>query len=259
VYVVATEAGEAIALERAAGQIAWRKPLPAPVSRPVTASGSSAVFAPADGSLVCLDGSTGEPRWSAPERTVAPGATPFLLAGGDLAWIEPRGALRAAEIESGTAVQRPPVSAVLRGTPVAGGDDRIWAFAEDESLRVLSASSGTMLRRLAAPRAYLDLLPELDGDRAYFTSQDGSVHGVRADGEVVLRRRLDQPAPGGVTVVNGRVYAGCTGGEQHVLDAPSGEELWRFDAGSRIVARPLVADGTIYVATVAGKLFALAE
>jgi outer membrane protein assembly factor BamB len=230
----------------------------AAVQRPVVADGTSVVVAPTDGSIDSLDVATGEPRWTLPERSVATGA-PVLLPTGDLAWIDPRGAVRVCAMANGRPVQRPPVTAILRGTPAAGDDDRLWAFAEDESLRLLSASAGTVLRRFPAPRAFLDVPPVAAGDRAYFASQDGTVYAVRADGEVVLRKRLDQAVPAGVAVANGRIYAGCAAGTLHVLDATSGEELWRFDAGARITARPVIAGGTVYVVTAGGSVFALEE
>ncbi|MCE9637485.1 MAG: PQQ-binding-like beta-propeller repeat protein [Planctomycetes bacterium] len=260
--IVATASGELAALRRGTGEIAWRHAVcetgGVSVERPVLVAGDVLVVAPSDGSIVALEAATGNQRWAAPPRTLGAGSA-MLLPSGQIGWIDVRGMLHAAAADTGAATARAATGAVLRGTPAGAAEDRLWALAEDDSLRLLTASAGTALRRFPVPRAFLDVQPATAGDIAYVVSQDGTVAALRASGDTVFRKRLDQPAPSGATVADGRVYLGGAAGRVSVLDAATGEESWRFDAGSRVTARPLVAGGTILVATAAGRLFALQE
>lgn len=256
--VVATASGEAVALDPRTGEARWRQDVGAGVERPTASIHGTVVVAPVDGSITAISPEDGTIRWQAPPKTLVTGA-PVPLLGSRLAWIDARGILQAADPVTGRTDQRPAITAVLRGTPAPGADDRIWAFAEDESLRLVGAESNAALRRFPVPRAFLDVQPCVEGDTAYVTSQDGSIAAFKANGETVFRRRLEQTTPHGVTVSSGHVYCGGAGGRLTVLDAATGDELWRFEAGARISSRPSIQDGTVFVATGRGELFALEQ
>lgn len=255
--VVGTASGEGVGVNAATGAVVWRSAAGQAIER-VTASAGTVLLGSADGSAAALAHADGAPRWRAPTKTLASGSPiPFL--GRQFVWIDARGTLQACDAVSGKVEPRTPPAAVLRGTPAPATDDRLWAFAEDDSLRLVAADSGTALRRFPVPRGFTEPQPAIAGDAAYVSAHDGNVAGFRAGGETLFRKRLEQPAPLGVTVAGGRVYAGGAGGRLSVLDATTGEEIWRFDAGARISSRPTVADGTVYVATSRGELIALQE
>jgi outer membrane protein assembly factor BamB/Tol biopolymer transport system component len=58
-------------------------------------------------------------------------------------------------------------------------------------------------------------------------------------------------------VVDGSVYIGSDDGSLYALDAADGTERWRFAAGSAVSSSPAVTDGTVYVGSADGTLFAL--
>jgi outer membrane protein assembly factor BamB len=71
--------------------------------------------------------------------------------------------------------------------------------------------------------------------------------------------KLDEPPSAPPTYSKGRLYVPGQKGHVHVLDATTGEILWRFDAKARVTAAPVIDNGTIYVVTAAGTLIAVQE
>ncbi|MEJ7763677.1 MAG: PQQ-binding-like beta-propeller repeat protein, partial [Thermomicrobiales bacterium] len=59
------------------------------------------------------------------------------------------------------------------------------------------------------------------------------------------------------TVVDGTVYVGSKDGNLYALDAVSGEERWRFPTGGAIVTAPAVSGGRVYVSSFSGVLHAV--
>ena len=53
------------------------------------------------------------------------------------------------------------------------------------------------------------------------------------------------------------VYAGLADNKVYALNAATGRELWRFDAGDAMEASPTVADGRLYVSTLDQVLYSL--
>jgi outer membrane protein assembly factor BamB len=53
---------------------------------------------------------------------------------------------------------------------------------------------------------------------------------------------------------NGAVYVGSYDNSLYAIDAGTGEELWGYDAGDRILTSPAVAGGHVYVTSNDGTL-----
>ena len=62
----------------------------------------------------------------------------------------------------------------------------------------------------------------------------------------------------GVSVAGGVVYAAADDGIIRALDAANGDLLWSFDARSQVAHPPIIANGMVYVATMAGRMYAFA-
>lgn len=58
-------------------------------------------------------------------------------------------------------------------------------------------------------------------------------------------------------VRDGRVYVGANDGRFYALDAHSGKELWRFDAGSEILSSAAMVKNTIVFGSASGKMYGL--
>ncbi|WP_415378544.1 PQQ-binding-like beta-propeller repeat protein [Halosimplex sp. TS25] len=58
-------------------------------------------------------------------------------------------------------------------------------------------------------------------------------------------------------VVDGTVYVGSNDGFLYAIDAVSGEEEWAYETGQEVMSSPAVADGTVYVGSHDGRLHAV--
>ena len=59
------------------------------------------------------------------------------------------------------------------------------------------------------------------------------------------------------TVVDGTVYVGSTDGNVYALDASSGSQQWSFTTGDKVRSSATVVDGTVYVASYDNTVYAL--
>ncbi|MHB1036714.1 MAG: outer membrane protein assembly factor BamB family protein [Pirellulales bacterium] len=83
---------------------------------------------------------------------------------------------------------------------------------------------------------------------------------IQAPFRVVWARYFDQERLGSAmepVVADGKVFAATHAGRVHALDAPTGRELWRFQAGGAFLHSPAVAAGTVLAACTDGNLYAL--
>jgi outer membrane protein assembly factor BamB len=58
-------------------------------------------------------------------------------------------------------------------------------------------------------------------------------------------------------VADGVVYIGSADGYLYALDATSGRQIWKFDAGSQIVSTPAIHAGVVYFGTVGGDVISV--
>ena len=132
---------------------------------------------------------------------------------------------------------------------------RVWTFPTgDEDPKIdLEAIYGT---------------PLVDSTSVYFGAYDSSVYALGLDdGKVRWRFDAGGPVIAGLGAIRGEsastgpgpveaVLVASETGSVYALDAADGSVQWRFDAGDDVWGAPL-STGTIYVASVNGKLFAL--
>lgn len=164
--------------------------------------------------------------------------------------------------------------------PFVGGGDtenrqkpaKLVDFDEEVRLRrEWSAGVGDGLGK-----KYLRMQPAVAGDRVFAADGYGLVEAhQRFTGERVWRSRIgespwgmfsainifDRRDPsyvtGGVGLAYGYVLMGTTGGEVVALSAADGEEVWRVEVGSEVLAPPIGGSNLIFVRTIDGRLLAL--
>jgi outer membrane protein assembly factor BamB len=73
----------------------------------------------------------------------------------------------------------------------------------------------------------------------------------------VFNRRDPSYVTGGVGLAYGRVFIGTTLGEVVALSAADGEEVWRVEVGSEVLAPPVGGANLVFVQTIDGRLLAL--
>ncbi|MEQ8483332.1 MAG: outer membrane protein assembly factor BamB [Pseudomonadales bacterium] len=165
--------------------------------------------------------------------------------------------------------------------PFVGGKDDEKARLEpaklqkiDETVkvrRVWSTGVGSGLGK-----KFLRLEPAVAGDRVFAADGYGLVEAHnRFDGKRIWRTRIgDNPrgffswlnfvnrrdpayVSGGVGAALGMVLLGTTRGEVVALSAADGDEVWRVNVGSEVLAPPAGGSGLVFVQTIDGRLLAL--
>ncbi len=143
-------------------------------------------------------------------------------------------------------------------------------FAEEaDVVRLWQASVGKGLGR-----KYLRLSPAILADRVYAADAYGTVAAFdRFTGRNAWRTSIGKPdgsagfkfwdrrdpsfLTGGVGAASGRVLVGTTRGEVVALDAADGSALWRAEASSEVLSRPVGAEDLVVVQTADGRIAAL--
>jgi outer membrane protein assembly factor BamB len=59
------------------------------------------------------------------------------------------------------------------------------------------------------------------------------------------------------TVANGTVYVGSQDGKVYALNATTGKQIWNYTTGGAVVSSPAVAGGVVFVGSQDGKIYAL--
>ncbi|MEE4298762.1 MAG: outer membrane protein assembly factor BamB [Pseudomonadales bacterium] len=170
---------------------------------------------------------------------------------------------------------------VLGGCSWFGGDDEelgpepLMEFEpEGEVLELWDGRVGAGLGE-----RYTRLVPAIDGDVLYAADAYGVVEARRLeDGERLWQTRIGSPeggvlgavafwgrdddegsfVTGGVGAGEGRLFLGTENGELVALRGADGEELWRFQLSSEILAPVAAGDGRVFVVSEDGRLTALA-
>lgn len=103
------------------------------------------------------------------------------------------------------------------------------------------------------------LVPAIDGGHIYAADARGLVVALdRYEGKKQWQRKLKNvEISGAVGASDGLVVVGTLAGEVIALDANNGEELWRSQIGSEILAPPAVNDRVVVVQTQDDRLIAL--
>jgi outer membrane protein assembly factor BamB len=110
-----------------------------------------------------------------------------------------------------------------------------------------------------AEKQYIRLTPALADGRLYAASHDGTVAALDAlSGQRLWQISTDAPISGGVGLSdNGLVLVGTSEGEVIALRQDNGQEAWRAQASSEVLAPPRADRGIVVVRTIDGKFTGL--
>ncbi|MFD4536432.1 PQQ-binding-like beta-propeller repeat protein [Kitasatospora sp. NPDC058397] len=164
-----------------------------------------------DGTVSALDLRTGTPRWSAKVTSHNPADSNF-------------------------------------GWPIAAGDGLV-CVTTDSHVHALDAASGAVRWAVPAPGGYLSGWtdgPTVSGD--VFVTCDGRVHSYdAATGEARWSSPLEAACV--PAVAGGTVYLAAPAGGISALDAKTCERRWEQPAVGKLVDRPVVHEGVLYLST----------
>jgi outer membrane protein assembly factor BamB len=83
--------------------------------------------------------------------------------------------------------------------------------------------------------------------QVYVTAKDGSISVFDTDGNPQWRFQTDGFVKSSPAVVDGTVYVGSNDGHVYAIDASSGTEQWSFQTDGYVDSSPVVKDGRVYV------------
>ncbi|OIB56471.1 PQQ-binding-like beta-propeller repeat protein [Natrialba sp. SSL1] len=81
--------------------------------------------------------------------------------------------------------------------------------------------------------------------------------GPTAEVETLWEFPTDNSVYSSPVVVDGTVYVGSMDGSLYALESDTGDERWSFATGESITSSPSVVDGTVYVGSMDGTVYAL--
>jgi outer membrane protein assembly factor BamB len=182
-------------------------------------------------------------------------ATP-VLAGGVLV-VAAGNRLYAIDADSGAERWPRPFEAENRiwASPVVLRDKVIFGSL-DRRLYAVGLSTGEKLWSFEAGGGIAST-PLVADSTIYFGSFDGHLYAVGSDGRQVWASpfRVDDWVWSRPIYHEGTVYFGVLDGWFYAVGAGSGRERWSLDAGGPIRAAPVLEDGVLVLATMAGEVF----
>ncbi|QDQ28199.1 outer membrane protein assembly factor BamB [Chitinimonas arctica] len=98
--------------------------------------------------------------------------------------------------------------------------------------------------------------PDSTGDAVYMAGTDGFAGFSLTDGRKLGEVRSEKVLTGGIGAANGLVVAGTLKGEVFGWE-PGGKLKWQARVSSEMVSPPVVAEGTVVVRTVDGRVWGL--
>ena len=236
VIAVGTSDRSVVLLDRATGQLLWRRGVPGPVAGGPLLDGELlyvATQAVPDGRLLALQLRTGKTAW----RVNTGGITaPLALSAGLVIAATDGGAVVAVDRTSGAERWRRALKAGVRAAPIPTAQGIAVATIGD-TLYLLDAATGSITARLPTPGTVLGT-PATDGRRVYLATTSGRVLAVDLPAlDVAWERSVDEAVYGAPALVGDTLYVTNAAGT-----------LWRIPVGSPAEARSL----PLHLATTAG-------
>ena len=95
-----------------------------------------------------------------------------------------------------------------------------------------------------------------DGNTGYASANTGPTDRVIEEWLFTMRSGEQSQQSGDPVVVDGTIYLGSTNGTMYAVDAEDGSEQWSTDVERDIESAPAVVDGTAYVGSKNGDVYA---
>lgn len=98
-----------------------------------------------------------------------------------------------------------------------------------------------------------------DSGRVFVATRDGFVRAFDADGVPLWETKTKGPFGGGIAVDGDKLFVPTGDGLVLALSTVDGSTRWSYRAGEELGARPVIANGVVYVMSFADSLYALDE
>jgi outer membrane protein assembly factor BamB len=235
------EPGEIVARRIVDGSVAWRKPVPDPLSvAPVWESGRLIAIT-AKGSVVMFRADDGHEFWT---RDIGSPAGGVAAAMGDRLYIPTSdGRVVALRAETGEPIWERRLGG--GANDILALDERLYVGSKDNFLYCLLIKNGVEDWKWRTGGDVIGM-PAVDGDRIYFVSLDNvlrSLHRI-SGGQQWMRPLPVRPVWGPLKVVD-RLVVGGQSATLSAFDLKDGKPAGTLDAGAELAAAPhLVSDSS---------------
>lgn len=276
------DTGRLEARDPATGQVRWGTDLEHRAESPLALGDDRLFFGGDRGGVWAFDAADGERLWRTEIATYGVGA-PIV---GDGTVYAARSDVRALDPTDGSELWRQELPAatgafLVGGTSLALADDLLYVRAagsvryesEPNALYAFDPADGSLAWQtsIERPAEQVDLSSPTVGPEYVYVYVEAEGYGVlhafdRADGSPAWTFEVDDPGrigrPGGPTcspaVTDESVYLATSDDRLYALTT-AGERRWSRELRDRVLASPVVVDGTIYVADYSYDLYGFDE
>jgi len=143
--------------------------------------------------------------------------------------------------------------------PLAGGTI-VSLMAANGQLNWRSEMGGELSASPVADQGGVYVASETGKPESGARRATGALRALGREGGVTQwMRTLAMPLRGGLTLGNGKLFAGSSDGKVYAFDSKNGEARWFYDYGAPFNSQPVVSGSHVYIGSEDGNLLALEE
>ncbi|MDW8325926.1 MAG: serine/threonine-protein kinase [Anaerolineales bacterium] len=144
----------------------------------------------------------------------------------------------------------------IRASPVVSGS-LVYVGAYDNNLYAINAADGKLVWKYATEGG-LPAPPVIHQDILYIGSEDRRLHAISAkSGRLQWMYYADGPIRAAPRFADGHIFIGADDHYLHVVNASTGRKAWRYQASDAIRCRPVVSGDRVYFGCESGEFYAL--
>lgn len=141
----------------------------------------------------------------------------------------------------------------IRGSP-AFESGIIYIGAYDNNLYALSATNGQFLWKYATDGGIVGK-PVIIESTVYFGSEDKSVYAISArTGKIIWSHQTEGPVRASLRISEGHIFFGSDDGYFYALNTNTYRQIWKVEAGGSIRSTPFVYNDLIYFGCESGDV-----
>ena len=138
-------------------------------------------------------------------------------------------------------------------------DDTLYVSTLDGHIYALSSENGELDWSFEADAGFTSS-PVIYENAIFIGSFDRYLYAINISSDVPMWKFPEEKPAGNwfwaaPVISEGIVYAGCLDGTVYAIEAGTGENVWEFNAGSPIIASPLLMDNLLMVAAESGNVY----
>jgi outer membrane protein assembly factor BamB len=207
-----------------------------------------------DGSIYCLDASTGSEQWSY-QTGNSVYSSPAYFDGRIYIGSEDKN-VYCFNASTGSKLWNFSMAGLCYISSPAYFDGRIYIGSQDKNMYCLDATTGSKLWSFTTGNK-VDSSPAIADGNVYFGSYDTYVYCLDAStGSQIWKYKTTGAVTSSPAVADGKVYLGSFDHNFYCFNATTGSTIWIYDAGKEVSSSPAIADGALYIGGVVnGRIY----